>query len=912
MKTKAYIPLLLMGTGLLMTTACTNDLADGFFSRGDKIRFTANADETVDVTTRGIAEARTVAFEGTQPSRPLYLSAEITPCPAVTRGARVEAASDLTSFGVSAIRASENVTDEQFAAATPDFFYNLEATRNTNDVFEIAQDFYWPSSTDKLFFYAYAPYGDSNVQISDQDAGGAQKVSFTVDSNVANQVDLMTANAETTAFRSASGSDSKSAVHLNFKHELTAIRFVIGEQWLAGNIKSVGIYNVHGKGTMTIGANDASKWVWKNKAGNDVAATDDFVLTVDKIGVTGAEDEEFIDDTDLYFLMIPQSFDDNDDAYIEVKYQDNSYEYTVTAPLKGQAAWQRNTTVTYAISSHELTKLKIGSITWPANTDWKGPKTAFVSGDEVGLYVVGEDGTTLPYKNVRCTYNGSTWTVHHPDNAPVYVIPGRQYFFYYPYTPTPDTTYPVAGQGTTNTAATDFFSHLISGWTPAALQNDAQGTVFKAQDLQVGKATVSTSVASTINATMAHQMNLAIITLGQKTINKKGYNDAYKHLSTDANYKWLHSSTFGVIDANYNITASSTFGGDNRPWKNTSNNKYYFVFKPVVDLVSESGTDIEGLQSDNVSADWTENFKTTDIGKGFERTAQSTRTEYVTSEHKEVSNNSYTLAVGDVFYSNGALSHTLISASSNACYPTAIGLVYSLSTSAKDKQINANYKHGSVISLTRRAANNSNNISTVWAATDSYAATHQMTDVMYWYNNASQQISAVLGDKEGLTHCRTAMANSHYSECNAMIQASTEYSATYPTPSSCSGWFLPSTGQIFECFSTFCASFPALSEFTGGVFDNSSRNFGVTKPVKSTLDAEFKKHFTDAGFSESQFDGLRLDHSPYYYASTEASAEIVYTLDLHNNDTHVLFTWRAETWYKKNYLDRAIRSYLVF
>lgn len=715
MNSKAYIPLLLMGTTLLMTTACSENLmADlGFTSRGDKISFTVNTEETLEETTRGATQAKAVAFEGTQPSRPLYLSAEVTQRPAVTRGTRIEDAEHLQSFGVSAIRANENVSAEQFATATPDFFYNLKAERNTSDVFEIAEDFYWPSTTDKLFFYAYTPYDDktagNKVQISDADAGGAQKVSFTVDTDVANQVDLMTASAETTSFHSASGSTSKSSVGLDFKHELTAIRFVIGEQWLAGNIKSVGIYNVHGVGTMTIGADDASKWVWKNKAGTDVAATDDFVLTVDKIGVTGTEGEQFIDNTSLYFLMIPQSFDDNDDAYVEVKYQDNSYEYTVTAPLKGQDAWVRNTTVTYAISSHELTKLKIGSIQWPSNTEWKGPKTAFVSGDEVGLYVVDEDGTYLPHKNVRCTYNGSSWTVHHPENNPVYMLPGQQYFFYYPYTPTPDTTYPVAGQGTTNTAATDFFSHLISGWTPAALQNDAQGTVFKAQDLQVGKASVSTSVASTINATMAHQMNLAIITLGQKTINKKGYNDAYKHLSTDANYKWLHSSTFGVIDANYNITASSTFGGDNRPWKNTSNNKYYFVFKPVVDLVSESGTDIEGLQSDNVSADWTENFKTTDVGKGFERTAQSTRTEYVTSEHKEVSNDSYTMATGDVLYADGAMTHY-----GQSLYPysskKAIGIVFMTTSPGANEP--AGWTHGYAMALSEL----NNGIS--WSTTD--------------------------------------------------------------------------------------------------------------------------------------------------------------------------------------------------
>nr|MCR5512415.1 fimbrillin family protein [Prevotella sp.] len=835
----------------------------------------------------------------------------------VTRGTRVEDAGHLSSFGVSAIKTNTNVSAEQFAAATPDFFYNLQATKNTNDVFEIAQDYYWPTSDEKLFFYAYTPYGNNKVQISDQSAGGAQKVMLTVDTDVENQVDLMTASAETTAFNSASGNQKKSSVGLNFKHELTAIRFVIGEQWLAGRIKSVGIYNVHGKGTMTIGADDASKWEWKNMDGTQsYSASDDFVLTVNKSGLNGTNNEQFIDDENLYFLMIPQSFDGNDDAYIEVKYQDLTYEYTVTAPLKGMAAWQRNTTVTYAISSHELTKLKIGSIAWPdeSGDKFKGVKTSFANGDAVGLYVVDTNGTDILHYNVQCTYNNGSWTVHHPTNNPVYKLPGRQYFFYYPYTSTPDTKYPVGGQGTTDTAADAFFAPLINGWEPVLLQNGDSPATLNAQDLQVGKGIDHATIASTINATMAHQMNIAVFTLGTTYVPEKGYKDACYHLSTDANYKWVHTSTYDVVDDHYAIVASSKFTGNTRPYKKpasgTTPDTYYYVFKPVSN--NQAGTDLAAVQADNVTVDWSENYKTAERGKKFVKVVESKRTEYVSNRHVEISNNSYTLAVGDVFYSNGALSHTLISASSNACYPTAIGLVYSLSTSAKDKQINANYKHGSVISLTRRAANNSNNISTVWAATDSYAATHQMTDVMYWYNNASQQISAVLGDKEGLTHCRTAMANSHYSECNAMIQASTEYSATYPTPSSCSGWFLPSTGQIFECFSTFCASFPALSEFTGGVSDNSSRNFGVSKPVKSTLDAEFKKHFTDAGFSESQFDGLRLDHSPYYYASTEASAEIVYTLDLHNNDTHVIFTWRAQTWYKKNYPDRVIRSYLVF
>ena len=910
MKTKAYIPLLLMGTALLMTTACSEDLASVFSPRDNKIRFTASADETVDQTTRGMAGTRAVAFEGTQPSHPLFLSTEVTQRTDVTRGSRVESVADLTSFGVSAIKASENVTDEQFAAATPDFFYNLEASRNGSDVFEIAQDYYWPSSSEKLWFYAYAPYGDSHVQLSDQDAGGAQKVSFTVDTNVANQVDLMTANAETTAFRSASGADAKSAVPLSFRHELTAIRFVIGEQWLAGSIKSVAIYNVHGKGTMIIGANDASKWVWKNKAGTNMAATDDFVLTVDKSGLSGDEDEEFIDDTDLYFLMIPQSFDDNDDAYIEVKYQDNSYEYTVTAPLKGQAAWQRNTTVTYAISSHELTKLKIGSIAWPDNSDWHGPKTAFASGDSIGLYVVDTNGTDIVHQNIKCTYNGSTWTVHHPQNSYIYVIPGRQYFFYYPYTPTPNSTYPVAGQGTTNTSAPDFFSHLISGWTPAALQNDNDGIVFRKQDLQVGKATINSSVASTIDATMTHQMNLAIITLGQKNINELGYERTFYWL--DNNYSWVHSvSAKKVIKDNYEITASSTFGGSNRPWKNTSNNKYYFVFKPVADLVNEDGTEIEGLQSDGVSSDWSLTFKTTDAGRGYERTAESTRTQIDTGRNVDTkAASAYVLAVGDIFYSNGAISHSLITTASNSNYGTPVGLVFYTSPTSYDRGLG--YTHGYVMALKRY--NSGNNVAN-WCHSD-YQNT-AVTDVRYASVDAGTQWTNITTDLNGLKHCKTAIStvgDANKSKLTAIYAAMNGYASEVSVPAKTSGWYLPSIGQMYQWIVAFAGEWTyydtILSDYTMWDWRSDNQDFELDdKKYDKVADhiATAVDNYASGKLGASASILWDSFFSNHLWSSTEHSDDHPFTMHLYANSNFYL-----SSYFDKGNDLRQVRPVLAF
>ena len=617
MKIRSLIYNMLTGLALFTLSACADSVSE-FFGLEDRerISFTATTDEKIEELTRAAIneDSYVTAFQNTQPKKPLLLSSSVTRRDTeTTRGQRIGSAEDLTAFRVSAAIASRNVSEDAFAALTPNYFYNLKAQKNSDDIFEISRDYYWPSSDDKLWFYAYAPCDDSNVLISDQTVGGPQKVSFTVATNVNNQVDLMTANAATTSFTSASGETTKTSVALNFRHELTAIRFIIGEQWLAGSIKSIGIYNVHGRGTMTIGADEATKWEWKNKAGNAVAATDDFVLTVDKGGLSGTDGEEFIEDTDLYFLMIPQSFDDNNDAYIEVKYQDNAREYTVSAPLKGQPAWVRNTTVTYAISSHELTKLKIGTISWPDATGadaWNGPKTDFAAGDEVGLYVVDPDGLTIQphHQNVRCSYDGGSWTVHHPEDHPVYKLPDYQYFFYYPYTPTPDTTYPVAGQSTTNTTATAFFSHLIDGWRPAAVQNTSLATL-NAQDLQVAKGVDDAQQSSTVNATMAHQMNLAKLKLGGTSVT-----DTWIYPIDNGAYTWNYQPD------NRDVMASDNFSV-NFPYL-YSDAHYYFVFAPV-ETNTDTGVLLKALNNLGTATDWSWELKSLERGKLLTHTATS-------------------------------------------------------------------------------------------------------------------------------------------------------------------------------------------------------------------------------------------------------------------------------------------------
>lgn len=634
MKRHSFIYSALAGVTLFALASCVESFGDLFGSanKGDHISFSVTADEqfAADYLTRSAVDSsaraaisedsRVAAFEDTKAGQPLFLSSSVTGrASSTTRGHRFgdDTNDAVTAFRVSAFQVDANISAEDFALLSPNFFYNLKAEKNGDEVFEIQREFYWPSSSEQLWFYAHMPCDDSHVQPSDQYAVGTPKVTFTVDNTVANQIDLMTANTVSTEFMSASGSVTKTTVPLAFRHELTAIRFVIGEQWLAGSIESVSICNVHGKGTLAIG--DGSNWEWVDEDSYPLSANNSYTLTVNKSNLTGTAGDEFIDDTDLYFLMIPQEFDSESSAYIQVNYADGVSTYHARAYLKDlknaneeSYKWVRNTTVTYAISSHELTKLKVGQLIWPNESGddaWSGPKTAFANGDAVGLYVVADDGHTLVQSNVQCTYDGTSWTVHHPEGNPVFKLPGRQYFFYYPYTDdTSNGYYPTAATSTDMTP-TAFFAQLITHWSPVHEQNAADAVALNAQDLQVAKGVADSQRSSTVNAAMSHQMNIAKLRLGTTSV--PGTNT---YPTDGGEYTWVYQADNVVVNASSDFSVYL-------PYQHTDG-YYYYVFAPVA-VSTDYGVLLRGLDELGTSDDWTWELKTLDRGKLLTHTATS-------------------------------------------------------------------------------------------------------------------------------------------------------------------------------------------------------------------------------------------------------------------------------------------------
>ena len=564
---KIYNYSIYVAAAAMLLTACTQDATESGGITGDSrvVTFTAQTvtsqDETRSVS---LPDALPLVGDGLE----LWLMpSEEDMVSDATRGTQINSVEALNNFGVSAYRhgaiptektLNEYLTDNNLK---PDFFYNLEATKiSDTQKFKLTKDFFWPTDDDVLSFFAYAPYGDENVELSAATVDGPQSINFKVDSDVKSQVDLITAQASTKSHLNTSVAPS---VALNFTHQLTGIRFVIGDQFLKGWIKSISLKGVYTQGTYTIG----DGWTLDDKKKGNFTIS----YNLDK-PVAGTPGEE-VSASDEVFMMIPHTFADNDAATIEVVYNDKYTDYIVSAPLKGQT-WKAGKTVTYAITSNKLTTLRIGQIQF-ATTPEGAPKRIWQAGDKIGMYVVSADGKKLKHKNVPVTYDGANWNIDHTTaEGTIYKLPGESFYFYYPYSNVSNgqpTGYPEQCPEL-KAEAPVFFEGVIDYSTIKTDQSSLDN--FLSSDLQVGRAE-DDGRASMIKATMLRQRGVAVLALGAKSAKKK--------------VTFLNGSTTGTVNETANVTATSVFAsGGNKPYQNGT--KYYYYTKPNVSTSFNSAT----------------------------------------------------------------------------------------------------------------------------------------------------------------------------------------------------------------------------------------------------------------------------------------------------------------------------------
>ena len=715
---------------------------------------------------------------------------------------------NLTAFNVVATRYAAGT----LATTTPNYIHDAVATKNAKGYWETELQYIWPENDDKLAFFAYAPGDGAGITLSSASLQGAPTIDFQVQNNPANQIDLITASA----IDCTSGAQARNGVPLTFSHVLTSVKFVLASE-LTGTLKSVTLRGLYtsAKYVYPSAANTAGTW---NFSGKSVGS-----ITFDYTGATPAE---------VSLFLIPQTF--GDDASVEAVYNNGTKDITLMASLKNQD-WTAGSSVIYKISDSEVNTLKIANITFPTLSHPGLPKTAYADGDKAGLYVVDAQGNIIT-NNAMLTYKGYVWSTY----AVMPFSLEYDYYLYYPYSSaglanTSNTTSGAksVSRATTETAgeATSFFAPGIDAWT---IVDQSTSNNFIASDLQIAKGKLSSVDATNIDFNMTHAMGLAQFDLGGKNIGDEYY------LSTDNTYRWFES-----------ITATSSFAtGGYQPY-GYDTGKYLVWVKPntVTTISSDAG------ETDTWETSLTFNVAANTISD--KQTAYSARTTSGSS-----SSTQYTLQVGDILYSDGSLSHQSQSLLSGK---TPVAIVFMATTNAnspvtttKDRQANANWKHGYAMALKNVHSSGSTFGTYKWA-------TNSNSDVSGIPNTSTSTWQTSSSDMDGYTN--TTYLNS--TAYPAGYAAKTTYASQATAPSNSSGWFLPSTGQWYNILVNLGGM--SATPQTAVRWNNASST------AASNLNSKLSK--VGSGNYDAFSSSSEYYRSNRYWSSSESNSSIVYNAD---------------------------------
>ena len=192
---------------------------------------------------------------------------------------------------------------------------------------------YLPGKTKKMALFAYAPYINAgiavNAGISVADGKGAPQLTYTIDSDVSKQVDLLVA-------KSVDVEGNSSSVALDFKHALTAVKFAIGTIKGFTKITKIVISGVKKRGTLSLYGDN-----W-----NLDESTADYTIAIAKEIDLSTSGDITGSSNDLMFLM-PQTLPSG--AKLEVTMTNDIGTKTFSTDLTG-GEWKKGYTVTYQLS----------------------------------------------------------------------------------------------------------------------------------------------------------------------------------------------------------------------------------------------------------------------------------------------------------------------------------------------------------------------------------------------------------------------------------------------------------------------------------------------------------------------------------------------------------------------------------
>ena len=262
-------------------------------------------------------------------------------------------------------------------------------------------EYHWPGAARRISFFAVAPYDSPGLtRLTDGSGSTLPYLSYTVPADVADQKDLLVA-----ASTDRPG-NTNTAEPLTMKHALTAVRFVTGDDMLAGKVTEITLKGVYSTGRLPLQASAA----WNSPGG-----ARNFELTLSP-AATAPDPQQ--PDTPLTpeavtFMMLPQTLPAG--AQIEVKYTDGltNTPRTLTANIAGKT-WPMGKTVTYRISTSSIVITPTLEVTPPADYTYQGGNGSYTVKSYASVAGGGSTANVPIAWEVEYSEDGVSWNSTKP------------------------------------------------------------------------------------------------------------------------------------------------------------------------------------------------------------------------------------------------------------------------------------------------------------------------------------------------------------------------------------------------------------------------------------------------------------------------------------------------------------------
>lgn len=773
-----------------------------------------------------------------------------------TRGSKKTGLSDYSKFGVTALYQNGDAYVSLFDDATATNsgkYWNIPDASNST----------WPIGS-KVSFHAYAPHSsESNSMLSSgSDRTNVQtNIHYTASSaDIVNQPDLIVATNAAQRSKTA----ANTPVDLQFSHALTAVSFAMSRDLadVIGNgaqLTSVSLQNIPNEGDCQLIAQD-DKHSSSSANWNLGSAKGTYTFDLSAKNITVGSDMA-LTDANQTLMMIPQTLPDG--AKLEFTFKLNSQTQVLTVNLNGQK-WEAGQSVIYKLSAKAINTLDATAVTYPSTwTASSFPKSSFTTNDAIGLYVVDKNNQIVE-RNVMLTLGSDNkWTT----SKKFLKLTGYKYFAYYPYKSDAQKVNPSALDAST------FFADKISSLSPEANQRDK--STLLAQDFQVATGVVGKD-ASTLKFPMEHSMGLAVLNRESKSLDHfyklKGYED----------YTWSNGSV--------PTTANGIISSGQKLFSTTATQGIMVVAPNSTVTFTNTSTDKDEWKTKSVSITINEGNKV------YSGEAQLKRQHY---------DETYTMKVGDIYYSDGAMTHQSEALASGKTPIGIVGYIGSDYWTEKDVVISGKPVGGHALVMCLKTIDSTGKTSIgkgyTWYSSNIDAGRTKVNSKSLLVNSYNETY--------GSGYTETAVLIKQWGSAAAAAYWAKNYNTLPANSSKCTGWFLPTAGQYYAVMTNLGATFS--SDWTGIYDGNTSTHpkagfFNNMTIVTTNINNKLKK-VGDSNHTE--FFG---DINTWAWTSSEFSSTNAVAVDSGVDDTKVSGSVRFSSIYQLLTTPRPVRPFLAF